>query len=97
MAQVVGHQPLTAEALFSPMGFVVLRIAMGQVSFGVLWFFPPVAFYQRNILIHSLIHLALALYKVYPEECAILLYIAPYINLHQHNQACLSEAKWTQR
>jgi hypothetical protein len=57
MAQAVSHRPLTAEARFDPgsvhVGFVVDKVALGQVFPRVLWFSPvnfisPVLHYKEK-------------------------------------------------
>jgi hypothetical protein len=44
MAEVVSYQPLTAaaqvHAWVNPVGFVVDKVALGQVSLQALWFSP---------------------------------------------------------
>jgi hypothetical protein len=76
MARAVSHHPLTAEAWIQSQASaseICGKKGSNRPGFSLSTLaFPSVAFYQCAILIHSLIHLVLALYGMHQEEFAIL-------------------------
>jgi hypothetical protein len=97
MAQTVSHQALSTEALIQSQASMCeicgTESSNGSGSSLSTWVLPSVAIYQHTILIHSFLHLVMALYRMYQEEFAVseenmllrLVYI--YITTHAYIQS----------